>query len=64
MDGDQAGYAAAFNVNAANKVAGAFGGNHVNIDVFRRGDGAEVDIEAMGENQGLASLQAGRISFS
>ena len=35
-------------------MAGALGGDHDDIDVLRGGDGLEVDVEAVGESQGLA----------
>ena len=35
-------------------MAGALGGDHDDVDVLRRGDGLEVDVEAVSEGQGLA----------
>ena len=34
-------------------MAGALGGDHDDVDVLGRGDGLEVDVEAVGERQGL-----------
>src|SRR5579862_3688823 len=41
-------------------MAGGFGGDHRNIDIGRRFDEAEMDVEAVGEHQGFALGQVGR----
>ena len=47
-------------VLAADGVAGALGGDHEHVHVRGRYDLAEVDVEAVGERQGLALGQVGR----
>ena len=59
-DGDQAGDALALLVDAADEVAGAFGGDHEGVHARRRHDLAEVDVEAVAERDGVAALQIGR----
>ncbi len=57
MHRDQARHAAAFGVGAADEVAGAFGRDHQYVDVGRRLNLAEVDVEAVGEKEGVVGLQ-------
>ena len=54
LHADQAGHALALQVLAADGVAGALGGDHDDVHVGGRHDGLEVDVEAVGEGQGLA----------
>jgi hypothetical protein len=57
---DQARHAAALGVGAAHEVARALGGDHDDIDVGRRHDLAEADVEAVREEQGVARRGSGR----
>ena len=54
LNGDQAGYAAAFGEDLAHAMAGRFGGDQRDINVGGRLDRAEVDVEAVREHQRLA----------
>ena len=54
VDGHQAGHAAALLVLAADQVARALGRDHADVDAGRRLDLAEVDREAVGEEQQVA----------
>ena len=55
----QTGDAAALQVFAAHGVAGALGGDHEHVEIGAGLDQLEVDVEAMGEDQGGALLQVG-----
>lgn len=57
MNGDEGGDAFSFQVLATNQVAGAFWGDHDDVDVGGRGDGFEVDSKTVAEEQGLAGGQ-------
>ena len=57
LDGDEARHAAALVVGAAHEVAGALGGDHDHVDAGRRHDPAEADVEAVGEEQGVAVVE-------
>ncbi len=59
MDGDEARNTAALGVGAPHQMAGTFGSDHEHVDVLRRVDGAEVDVEAVGEHQRVAGLEVG-----
>ncbi len=59
VDGQQGGCAAAFDKYFADAMAGGFGSDHRDIDVRRRGDRAESDVEAVGKHQRLAGGQVG-----
>ena len=59
LDGDQRRHAAALGVGAAHEVAGALRGDHDHVDALGRGDAAEADVEAVGEGERVARLQAG-----
>ena len=59
VDGEEGGNAAHFRRLAQNQVAGALGCNHDHVDVGRRHDLVEVDIEAVGEHQHITGLEAG-----
>ena len=54
LDGDEGGDAAAFGEDFADAVAGGLGGDERDVDRWGRGDGAEADVEAVGEHEGLA----------
>ena len=57
MDGDKRRDADAFDEQLADAVAGRLGRDHGHVDILRRDDLAEVDIEAMREHEGLSGLQ-------
>lgn len=57
MHGDEGGNAFAFEVLTTDQVAGAFRGDHDDVDVGRRGDGFEVDSKPVAEEQGFAGGQ-------
>ena len=57
MNGDQARHAAALLVVIADGMAGALGRDHDHVHVLRRDDGFEVDVEAVGDGQVVASLE-------
>ncbi len=59
LDGDEGGDAFAFEVLAADDVTRAFGGDHDDVDVFRRDDGAVEDGEAVGEEECLSFGEVG-----
>ena len=64
MDGDQRRHADAFGEQLAHAVAGRLGRDHGDVDVRRRRDLAEVDVEAVGEHQRLAGAScAGAMSL-
>ena len=56
-DGDQARHAAAFGEDSAHQMAGPFGGDHHHIYVVGRDDAVKADVEAVGEQQRIASRQ-------
>ena len=58
VNGHQAGDAVAFLVLAANQVAGALRRDHADVDAGRRLDLAEVNREAVGEEQQVAGGDA------
>ena len=53
------GDAAAFGEDLADAVAGGLGGDERDVDVGGRGDGAEADVEAVREHEGLAGGEVG-----
>ncbi len=57
MDGQQARHAAAAFEFAANQMARALGGDHQHIDVLRRDDRLEMDVEAVRGAEGFAGFQ-------
>ena len=59
VDSDQGGYADAFGIQFADAVAGRLGRDHGDIDIGGRSDGAEVDVEAVGEHERLAGGHVG-----
>ena len=59
VDGDEGGDADAFGVEFADAVTGGFGSDHGDIDIGRGHDGAEVDVEAVGEHESLAGGHVG-----
>ena len=59
LHGQQAGHALAVHIGGADGVAGALGGDHQHVHVGGRHDLLEVDVEAVGEHQGVAGLQVG-----
>jgi hypothetical protein len=54
VDGDEAGDAAALLEDLAHAVAGGLRRDHGDVDVLRRDDALEADVEAVGEHQHLA----------
>ena len=59
VDGDECRDAFIFEELATDDVAGSFGGDHDNVDVFGRDDGLKVDSEAVAEDQGFAFGEVG-----
>ena len=59
MHGDEAGDAAALQIFAAHRVAGALRRDHRHVEILARLDQVEVDVEAVGEQQGRALLEIG-----
>ena len=57
LDGEQTRHAAPLGVHAPHEMAGSLGGDHEDIDVGRRHDLPEVDVEAVGEGDGVSGLQ-------
>ena len=57
MNGDQAWHAAPLEIFAANGMAGALGRDHQHVEILAGFDQVEMDIEAMGEEQGRALLE-------
>ncbi len=53
MHCQQAGHPGSLGVGAPHQVAGAFGGHHDDVHLRRRLDDPEVNVEAVGEQQGL-----------
>ena len=53
MNCQQAGHAGAAREDLSHPVAGGFRSNHGDVDVLRGSDGPIVDVEAVGEHQGL-----------
>ena len=60
LDGDQAGHALAVDVLAADQVTRALRGDHRHVDVRRRLDQLEADVEAVAEEERLAGGQVRR----
>ena len=60
VNGKERRESAARKVSGAQRAARPFGGNHQDMNVRRRQDFAEVDVQSMGKNQGVARLQVGR----
>ena len=63
MNGQKRGSAAAFHKHFAHAVSGGLGRNHRDVNVSRRLDRPEADIEAMGEHQSLPCREVGRDFF-
>src|SRR6185437_3965737 len=59
LDRDQSRYATAFGEDLAHSVAGSLGRDERDVNSGGRGNGAEADIEAVGEHQGLAGREVG-----
>jgi len=59
IDGDERRHAAAFEVFGTNRVAGAFRGDHDDVDVLARNDLVVVDVEAVREAERRAFLEVG-----
>ena len=59
VNGEERGHAHPLFEEPAHDVAGAFGRDHGDVDVGRRQDLAEVDVEAVGEHQRAAWPQVG-----
>ncbi len=59
LDGNESGYTAAFGEDLTDAVAGAFWCDERDIDEGGGLDGAEADVEAVGEHEGLAWAQVG-----
>ena len=57
VHGDERGDSPTFGVGAPHEVAGALRSHHRHVDERRRGDLTEADVEAVGEEQGVALLQ-------
>ena len=60
VDRDERRHAAAFYVRAAHEVAGALRRDHRHVDVGRRVDQVEADVEAVREQQALARREVRR----
>ena len=60
VHGDERRHAAALDVRATHEVAGALGRDHRDVDVGRRVDQVEADVEAVGEEQALAGGEVRR----
>ena len=63
MNRDQAGYTAAFGKDFAHAMTRGLGGDHADIDLRRRDDGAVANVEAVGEHQRLALAHVRRDVF-
>ncbi len=59
MDGEQTGHPGALLVGAANQMPRSLGGDHRHVDVLRGDDLAEVDVESMGEEEGVSRVEVG-----
>ncbi len=59
LDGYEAGDSAAFGEDFADAVAGGFGGDEGDVDACGRKDGAEANVEAVGEHQSFAGSEVG-----
>jgi hypothetical protein len=59
MDGDECGHPGVLGVGAADEVARTLGRHHEHVDAFRSGDGTEVDVEPVGEHEGIAGVEVG-----
>ena len=57
LDGNQRGGAAAFGEDFADAMAGRFRRNHGDVDILRRLDGAEANVEAVREHERLAFME-------
>ena len=57
MDGEQGGHATSREVDRAEQVAGALGRHHADVNIGRRIDPSEMDVEAVGKHQQLAGPQ-------
>ena len=57
VDGDEVGHAFAFQILAADGVAGALRRDHHHVDILRRLDAAKVDVEAVREGEDHAGAQ-------
>jgi hypothetical protein len=59
LDRDERGDAAAFGEDLADAVAGGLGRDERHVDAGGRRDGAEADVEAVGEHEGRVGLHVG-----
>ena len=59
LDGEQTRNAAALAVHPPHEMAGPLGSDHEDVDVGRGDDLAEVDVEAVGEGEGVTGLEVG-----
>ncbi len=59
LDRKKAGYTFAINVGAAHQMAGAFGRNHKHINIGRRHNLAEMNVKAVGKQEGITRLEVG-----
>ena len=57
VDGNEVRHTAALGEGAAHEMTGALGGDHDHVNVCRGHDLLEVDVETVGEHEGIASLQ-------
>ncbi len=57
VDGHQGRDSLAFHIGRADQVTRALGGDHEHVHIRRGDDLAEMDIEAVGEHEGLAALE-------
>ena len=60
VHGDDVRHARTLGVDAPHHVARALRGDHDDVDVGRRDDGIEADVEAVGEGQSLAGASSTR----
>ncbi len=60
MDGDQGGHAGPPDILAPNQVPRPLGSHHHDVDLRRWNDLPVVDVEPVGEQQGLPGLHGGR----
>src|SRR5690606_23197154 len=58
------GHAGTLCEHAAHEVTGAFGRDHEDVDVAGRSHLAEVDVETVGKQQGVARLEVGGDAFA
>ena len=59
LHSQQAGHALAVDIGGADGVAGALGGDHQHVHIGGGHNLLEVDVEAVGEHEGVPSLQVG-----